>query len=282
MNIKSLAIGLTALAVTAATPAATVFAGYAPADRATFTCNTPVDCPGADYVTFNSFTNAPEYGDERAFFDAKDATITTPGGYQDVMNVKDGQKITMRVYIHNDANPNAIGEANATAKNTKLQILLPTSKKTSLSAYAQISADNAQPNFVSDSVDLTAGKPFTVTFDKTAPVNITYRPNGTGDFVTRALPSASFANDSTLNANFGDWKGCFNYSALVTVTAVVHMDQTPPPVTPPVTPPATVVKPAAAKQLPNTGAGDVAAIAAGAGILGMIGYRRFLSRRLAK
>jgi hypothetical protein len=177
---------------------------------------------------FNSFTNAPNYGDERAFFDGKDAANTSSGGYSDNVSVSDNQKLLLRVYIHNNANPNSIGEAAATAKNTRLQVILPTSKKTTNSAGAMISADNASPNPVSDTVDFSGAAPFTVAFDKDAPVQITYRPNGTGDYVTRTVPAYAFSNDQTLNANFGDWKGCFEYSALVTMTVVVQMDQQPP------------------------------------------------------
>src|SRR5665213_309731 len=95
-----------AAAVLIGLPAA-VFAGFAPSDRQTFQCITPDNCPGANYVTFNSFTNAPNYGDERAFFDGKDAGVTGPGGYQDSIGVHDGQELVLRVYIHNNANPNA-------------------------------------------------------------------------------------------------------------------------------------------------------------------------------
>jgi len=278
--VKSLAVGVAALTVAAATPA-TVFAGYAPSDRPTFECLSPTNCPGAEYVTFNSFTNAPNYGDERAFFDVKDASITTPGGFQDKMNVKNGQKVLMRVYIHNNANPAAIGEANATAKNTQLKVVLPSSKKASNSAVAQISADNANPKFVGDTIDLTADQPFSVTFDKSAPVNVSYRPNGQGDTVTRQLPSASFADDYTLTANFGDWKGCFEYSAIITFTAIIKTEEKPP-VTPPTTPPTTPGKPAAPAELPKTGAGDVVAVVAGATVLGAIAHRLFTSRRLSR
>ncbi|MEK7599713.1 MAG: hypothetical protein AAB462_01620 [Patescibacteria group bacterium] len=205
-----------------------VYAGYAPSSRATFQCITPTNCPGANYVTFNSFTNAPNYGDERAFFDGKDAGITGAGGYQDSINVRDGQRIVLRTYIHNNANPAAIGEAAATAKNTRMQVLLPTSKKTTNTAASMISADNANPGTVSDTVDFTGGSPFTLAFDTSAPVQVTYRPNGTGDYVTRTVSSAAFTNASTLNATFGDWKGCFNYGALVTTTIVVKMDEQPP------------------------------------------------------
>ncbi|MEK7059727.1 MAG: hypothetical protein AAB971_03155 [Patescibacteria group bacterium] len=209
-----------------------VYAGYAPSGRATFQCVTPSNCPGANYVTFNSFTNAPNYGDERAFFDGKDAGVSASGGYQDGISVHDGQRIVLRTYIHNNANPNAIGEAAATAKNTRMQVLLPTSKKTNNTAASQVTADNSNPGTVSDTVDFTGGNPFTVAFDTSAPVQITYRPNGTGDFVTRTVPGAAFANNHTLNANFGDWKGCFNYGALVTTTIVVKMDSTPSPKVP--------------------------------------------------
>jgi hypothetical protein len=277
MKLKSLVIGVTALTVAAATPA-TVFAGYTPANRATFECLSPTNCPGAEYVTFNSFTNAPNYGDERAFFDAKDASITGAGGYQDKMKVKNGQKIVMRVYIHNNANPAAIGEANATAKNTQLKVMLPSSKKNANVAAAQISADNASPKFVSDTVDLSADAPFSIAFDKSAPVNVTYRPNGQGEFVTRTAPNTSFSDDYTLNANFGDWKGCFEYAALVTFTAVVKMDEKPP-VTPEQPKPQT---PAAPQELPKTGAGDVVAAVAGATVLGAIAHRLFTSRRLSR
>jgi hypothetical protein len=206
-----------------------VYAGYAPANRPTYQCTTPTNCPGADHVVFNSFTNAPNYGDERAFFDGKDAGDTSAAGYLDSIPVHDGQKLTLRVYIHNNANPNQIGEAAATAHNTQMKVLLPMDKKASNFAAASISADNANPGNVSDTVDFTAGSPFTMDFDTTHAVQITYRPNGTGDFVTRTLPSATFGNaNHSLTANFGDWKGCFNYAALVTMTVTIHMESQPP------------------------------------------------------
>jgi len=217
-----------AAAVLIGLPAA-VFAGFAPSDRQTFQCITPDNCPGANYVTFNSFTNAPNYGDERAFFDGKDAGVTGPGGYQDSIGVHDGQELVLRVYIHNNANPNAIGFAAATATNTAMQVQLPTSAKTANVAAADISADNANPGTVSDTVDFTGASPFTLAFDESAPVQITYRPNGAGDYVTRTLPTASFASANVLNANFGDWHGCFNYAALVTMNVKVSMPNIPTP-----------------------------------------------------
>lgn len=222
MFLKKMFIGLASAALVLVAPA-TVLAGYAPADRPTYQCITPDNCPGADHVVFNSFTNAPNYGDERAFFDAKDATNTNPGGYQDKLTVHDGQRLVMRVYVHNNANPGLIGESAATAHNTKIQVALPSSTQSSQTAAAMVTASNADPGTVSDTVDMTGASPFSLKFDRNTQVMITYRPNGTGDYVTRALPGSVFANDWTMNTAPIDWKGCFNYAALITVVAVVHM-----------------------------------------------------------
>lgn len=228
---KVVIVSVLALAALVGAPAA-VLAGFSPSARPTYQCITPTNCPGADHVTFNSFTNAPNYGDERAFFDGKDAGDTSANGYKDSIDVHNGQKLTLRMYVHNNANPNAIGEAAATAHNTRVQVLLPTSKRTSTSAAALVSADNANPGTVSDTVDLKGANPFTVAFDQSQPVQVTYRPNGTGAYVTKTLPSAAFADAATLNAAIGDWKGCFEFSALITMTVKIKMDTPPPPVKP--------------------------------------------------
>lgn len=279
LRTKLTAAGLISAALLIALPVV-AFAGYAPANRPTFQCITPSNCPGANYVTFNSFTNAPNYGDERAFVDGKNNTITGPGGYKDQLtNVKDGETYVVRVYVHNNANPKAIGEAAATAKNTRMQVLLPTSKKTSNNAAAQITADNANPGTVSDTVTFSGEKPFTVSFDKSAPVEVTYRPNGTGDFVTKTLHTASFSNDHTMNVNFGNYKGCFEYSALVTMKVKVKMDK---PEVPPETPPETPEKPKtpeAPGKLPETGPGAVIAGFIGVSSVSGIAYH-FIRRRL--
>ena len=56
----------------------------------------------------------------------------------------------------------------------------------------------------------------------------------------------------------------------------------PPPVTPPSTPPSTPATPAAPTTLVNTGPGDVAAAFAVVTAAGAMGYRLYLSRRLAR
>ena len=204
-------------------PATAALAGYTPANRPTFQCITPSNCPGANYVVFNSFTNAPNYGDERAFFDGKDAGITGPGGYQDKLSgLKDGQKLVLRVYVHNNANPNVLGEAAATAHNTELKVLLPKNEASTNAALATVSASNANPGTVGDTVEFSSATPFTMDFDKSSPVQVTYRPNGQGGYVTRTLQTANFVSNQDLHASLGDFKGCFNYAELITMTVVIH------------------------------------------------------------
>lgn len=270
-KVKSLAIGLAAVAVTASVPA-TSFAAFGPANRATFTCSTPTACVGADYVTFNSFTNAPNYGDERAFFDGKDVTDVN-GKFTDVMNVKNGQEIHLRVYVHNNADPKRTEAGAAIAKNTTVLVQLPGTKvkKTESFAVANISADNANPGLVNDTLTFRGEKPFT----------LSYVPGSAK--VERRLDGQNWTTQSisdsivTTGANLGDWKGCFEYSGFVTLTVKVAMDTPTTPVTP--TTPATPTTP---KSLPKTGPAEVVATVAGVSILGTIAHRLFTSRRLSR
>src|SRR6185436_18200923 len=67
-------------------------------ERPTYTIANP-----ADHVTFNSITDNPNYGDERTFFDSKDAANTAAGGYADSTKVTNGEEVLLRVYVHNNA-----------------------------------------------------------------------------------------------------------------------------------------------------------------------------------
>ena len=256
-------------------PLATFASGYTPANRATFQCITPSDCPGAGYVTFDSITNAPNYGDERDFLNVRDANSST---WLNTMTVSNGEELVVRMYVHNDANPNAIGFDAATAHNTELSVLLPGTSGTSMDAAGNISASNANPGTIGDTITLNGAQPFTVSFDQSSPVQVTYRPNGTGNFVTRNLPGASFVRDNVMEANVGDWHGCFPYSALVTMKVKVNMPSTP---STPVTPqtPATPAQPTTT-ALPQTGA-ETAGLA-GIGGTGAIGYGVMAYRRSKK
>src|SRR3989344_4927884 len=84
-------------------------------DRPTFTSANP-----PSYITFNSMTNNPTWGDERFLVKARDVNAS-PNTYSTKMNVTDNQELLVAVYFHN----NAASSLNLVDKNTKVQVNLP-------------------------------------------------------------------------------------------------------------------------------------------------------------
>lgn len=213
---KRVLLGMTAFVVATASLTGVAFA-WGP-DRPTYTIQQP-----ADHVTFNSITNNPNYGDERTFFDAKDATNTGVGGFVDKMNVQDGQELLLRVYVHNNAADN-LNDPNFTgpgvAHNTKVRVYLPTATAKDLRANAYISADNATPREVFDTVDFTSNGNFAVE----------YVP-GSAVAYNNAVPSGMRLSDTIVTTGApigyqqadGNVPGCFQYVNLVTLKVKVKM-----------------------------------------------------------
>jgi hypothetical protein len=260
---KSLLIGLTAASLVVAVPA-TTFAGYFPADRQTYTCVNTNQCEGADHVVFDSFTNNPVVGDERPFFSGS----LNGGNVQDNVVVKDGDIVTLRAYVHNNADPNKIGAVAALAHNVRIRVLVPNDSKANQNLVAFISAANANPGTINDTMSISGDRAMTLSFVPGS-AKFDYAPDGKN----RQLVSVGDNIVTGNGASLGDLNGCFQYSGYVTLQVKVSMPGTP--VTPPTTP-------AAPTKLVNTGAGDVVAVAGGASILGAALYRRRLSRSLSK
>ena len=190
-------------------------------DRPTYTVAHP-----ADHVTFDSITDNPNYGDERAFFDAKPVTNTTSGGYNDNNKVTDGEEILVRAYVHNNAASSLNGanfEGAGVAKNTKIRVYLPTAAGTALQSNAYVSADNAQPQVVTDSTAFYGDSNFTVS----------YVPGSAIDY-NNAHPTGMPLADSIVttgaplgyNTANGIFPGCFQYANIVTFKVKVHMQTT--------------------------------------------------------
>jgi uncharacterized repeat protein (TIGR01451 family) len=209
--------GIAVLATVAIVFGATGIASAWFPDRPTYTIQQP-----ADHVTFNSITNNPDEGDERAFFEVKDATNTQPNGFlHTATNLTSGQELLLRVYVHNNAADNLNGtnfDGPGVAKNTKVRIYLPTANAQALRANAYISADNATPREVSDSIDLSG----------TGPFSLEYVPGSAVQY-TNAVPSGIKLSDSIVttgapigyNQADGIVPGCFQYSSIVTVKVKV-------------------------------------------------------------
>lgn len=190
-------------------------------ERPTYTIENP-----APHVTFNSITNNPNEGDERAFFELKDATNTQPNGFSHTMNdLKGGQELLLRMYVHNNAAdnlntvPDGQGGFKGIARNTKVRVFLPTATdQTALRANAYISADNATPREVADTINLGGSTPF----------GVEYVP-GSAVIHTNAVPAGMALSDSIVttgapigyNQLDGKMPGCFQYSAIVTIKVKV-------------------------------------------------------------
>ena len=81
-------------------------------------------------------------------------------GFSGKAEVEEGQELLLR-FTYNNAADNLNGsnfDGPGVAKNTKVRIHLPTDTAQALRANAYISADNAQPQTVADTIDLMGPK----------------------------------------------------------------------------------------------------------------------------
>jgi hypothetical protein len=218
MKTKTLRIVAGAVvAVTAIATTATAFASYFPADRQTYTCITPDNCPGADHVTFDSFTNNPVVGDERPFL----AGSLNGANVQDRLQVKDGDQVVVRAYVHNNADATKMGgEANTVAKNVKFKLIVPTASQNDTNIIGFISADNANPAMINDTMSVYGDSNFTLEYVKGS-AEFSHKADGVNQITTKL-------SDDIVNggASLGDINGCFAYSGYVTVVVKVHMPTT--------------------------------------------------------
>ena len=187
-----------------------VQAGFGP-DRPTYTMAVP-----ADHITFNSITDNPVAGDERAFL--KGAIDGAAGFTDPVTGATDGQEITLQMYVHN----NAASNLNLKALNTTVRVALPTTGSRTQTVTGYISADNATPGTVSDTLDLTGAN--------NGSFELEYIP-GSAEFTNNVFKNGTPLADSivTTGALVGYDKmdgvipGCTEYSGWVTLKVKVKM-----------------------------------------------------------
>ena len=191
--------------------------------RPTFTIANP-----ANYVTFNSITDNPNQGDERAFFGADDATGATPLNASDFLHsqkVNDGQTVMLRVYVHNNGSDNLNDAAHnykGIARNTKVRIFVPTATASALRANAYISADNAAPKVVFDDLDLLGSQPFSLQYVQGSAVAYNnLHKNG------MPLSDSIVGSGALIGYQKADGKlpGCFQYVNVVTIKVKVKMNK---------------------------------------------------------
>lgn len=200
--------GLAFSAIAYATPA------FGPS-RPTFTWANP-----ATYITFNSITDSPVWGDERYVVKARDVNAGT-NTYSNNVAVTDNQELLVTTHFHN----NAASSLNLVAKNTKVKVALPQTEATNQSLTSYISADNANPTQVWATMDMTSTYPFTLEY-------ISGSAQLKTNYITTAL-SDNVVKDGVLVGTYhpnGEVKGCSEFSGYVSFRVKVHKKEAPKPV----------------------------------------------------
>lgn len=217
----AIAAGLTAIV---AIPLA-VMAEYYPArpafdyTKAPINGTTCVEADGQAYnrcgsmtgPVFNSFTNTPFYGDERAFLDGRRTDQAISAHKDKIEDVTQGSReVVLRTYIHNNANQDTNNTVGV-AKDTKVRVTLPTATASVLRARSYISASNA--TMVEDTADMLGSQQFNVEYIPGSAIlrrgNTTQYPLSDSIVTTGAL-----VGDKQMNGSF---PGCFDYAAFVEV-----------------------------------------------------------------
>ncbi|MEO8785071.1 MAG: hypothetical protein ABI221_01990 [Candidatus Saccharimonadales bacterium] len=176
-------------------------------------------CGSMTGPVFNSFTNTPSYGDERDFVQV------SPNGSQnftDDVTAKPGDTISVRVYVHNNANQNTNESGLGIAKNTNVRVYLPTGSANGFDIAGYVSASNAKQARVYDTGRVT---------DAGQKVSLSYVPGSAKIYNDGpwkngvALPDAVVSDAGTpigYNALNGDLPGCFNYRAVIILQVKVQ------------------------------------------------------------
>lgn len=177
-----------------------VMAGFGP-DRPTKQWS-PVS-NGFDYVTFNSFVGVGNgVGDERDFLRGvqvgRDSTWADP-----VNGVADTSEIEAKIYIHNNADTTLNDAAGnpGIARNVNVRVAIPTGSSQAKDVTSYISASNATPQQIFDTLSLTGAN--------------------SGFFELEYVPGSAKLSDQsgavtavddalvTTGVSIGDQKGCF-------------------------------------------------------------------------
>lgn len=171
---------------------------------------------GFDHVTFNSFVNVPNgIGDERDFF--RGHQVGTGGTWSDPVNgVAQGAEVEMHILVHNNANPVLNDSGEGVAKDVNVRAELPAGSAQSQQATAYISASNATPTQIYDTLDLTGAN--------SGFFELEYIP-GSAKMFNHENGQTTAISDSlvTTGVNLPDQKGCVNYIREITFRVKVKM-----------------------------------------------------------
>lgn len=183
--------------------------------RATYTLDQINSGKLGDTITFNSITNG-KIGDERNFVGAK-TNINASTWNADTISVKDGDVVTIRLYVHNNS-PKAMA---GIATGVSASFSLPTTVSTSHTVVGYLNAANATPNRYWDEVKLTSSENFYIEYVNGS---AQYR-NTQGTF---NIPDSVITSGATLGYTTMDGRipGCYDYDGELTIQVKVHSSVT--------------------------------------------------------
>lgn len=184
-------------------------------------------CGSMDGPVFNSFINTPSYGDERAFLDARRTDQTASGSYKNVLSdvTQGSREVIVRMYVHNNANGTTNASGEGVAKDTKVRIDLPEATASSLRTRGYISASNATPQLVEDTVDFTSGEAFSVAYIPGSATLVNNQGFKNGVALNDSIvTTGALIGDDALD---GQLPGCFEYEAIVQIRVKVTPKQNP-------------------------------------------------------
>lgn len=196
--------------------------------RPTYDYNKPCDTADADIYdrcgsltgpVFNSFVNTPSYGDERNFVTGSPAGAAAWTGEN--MDVTPGQEYEVRAYVHNNANQSTNANGSGVARNTRVRFYLPTGQANGFDVAGYISADNATPARVYDTVTLkNNAQAFSLDF-----VEGSARIYNNGAFSGGTVVSEDIIGANGVQIGWsgldGNLPGCFEYEAVVIIKVKV-------------------------------------------------------------
>ena len=111
-----------------------------------------------EYPALNSMITT-WYGDERAYFNVRDAQIPDDGDWQFRVEVQRGHEYVLRILVHNAA----VAE-DLVAENTRLSVILPTCTGQSITSVALVHSTNAFPVKSWSSVNFWAREQFNLIY----------------------------------------------------------------------------------------------------------------------
>lgn len=177
---------------------------------------------GFDHVTFNSFTGVPDFGDERDFMRGK--LNGSSAAYADpVSGLQDGDQVKVLVYIHNGADGSLNADGTGVAENLRVRVELPGGTAASQDITGFISATNASPQQIFDTVTLSGSEAFSMEYVAGSAM---IRTADLGDVALSddLVSGGVLIGDDALD---GKMKGCFEYLAYVTFLVTIEVPDEP-------------------------------------------------------